>query len=40
MGKNDLWIAASASFLETPLITLDKDFTHLHQVYIDLKLVE
>jgi len=29
MGKNDLWIAATASVTRTPLITTDKDFDHL-----------
>lgn len=30
MGKNDLWIAATASILDAVLITTDKDFQHLH----------
>lgn len=30
MGKNDLWIAASASLAGASLITTDKDFDHLH----------
>jgi tRNA(fMet)-specific endonuclease VapC len=30
MGKNDLWIAATASVLNATLITTDKDFQHLH----------
>ena len=29
MGKNDLWIAATASVLAIPLITTDHDFDHL-----------
>ncbi|MEO0041276.1 MAG: hypothetical protein RL329_724 [Bacteroidota bacterium] len=29
MGKNDLWIAATASILNVPLMTTDHDFTHL-----------
>lgn len=29
MGKNDLWIAATASVLGLPLLTADKDFHHL-----------
>ncbi len=33
MGKNDLWIAATASFLEVPLYTVDGDFDHLHDVF-------
>ena len=36
MGKNDLWIAATAFVLNTPLITTDKDFQHLHQVFIEV----
>lgn len=30
MGKNDLWIAATAKALDAPLLTTDKDFEHLH----------
>lgn len=30
MGKNDLWIAATAHVIEAPLITTDGDFDHLH----------
>lgn len=30
MGKNDLWIGASASLAGGPLITTDNDFNHLH----------
>lgn len=33
MGKNDLWIAATASFLEVTLLTTDGDFDHLHDVF-------
>ncbi|MDZ7362317.1 MAG: type II toxin-antitoxin system VapC family toxin [candidate division KSB1 bacterium] len=29
MGKNDLWIAATASVLNATLITTDEDFDHL-----------
>lgn len=29
MGKNDLWIAATASILEATLLTTDQDFNHL-----------
>ena len=39
MGKNDLWIAATASVLNAQLITTDKDFTHLNHVYLDLILL-
>ena len=34
MGKNDLWIAATAAFHSFRLITTDKDFDHLNQVFV------
>lgn len=40
MGKNDIWIAATASALNIPLITTDKDFTHLNGVFLQLVLVD
>ena len=40
MGKNDLWIAASASVTASTLITSDKDFLHLDKKYLDLVLIE
>ena len=39
MGKNDLWIAATASVLGIPLLTSDKDFAHLDVVFNQLNLV-
>ena len=36
MGKNDLWIAATSSALEIPLITTDGDFDHLNKTFINL----
>lgn len=36
MGKNDLWIAATASAFDLQLVTMDKDFNHLAPSYIDL----
>jgi tRNA(fMet)-specific endonuclease VapC len=36
MGKNDIWIAASAAVLNVPLLTTDADFIHLHNIYLDL----
>lgn len=39
MGKNDLWIAATASITASTLITYDKDFTHLDKVYLKLDLL-
>lgn len=34
MGKNDLWIAASASVLGATLLTSDADFDHLNAVFL------
>jgi len=39
MGKNDLWIAATASVLEIRLLTTDNDFNHLDSEFIDLELI-
>ena len=39
MGKNDIWIAATASVLSAKLITIDKDFSHLAADYLDLVLL-
>ncbi len=36
MGKNDLWIAATAAAGQLPLITTDKDFLHLDGKFINL----
>lgn len=40
MGKNDLWIAATASAFDLQLVTMDKDFNHLTPSYINLLYVE
>ena len=40
MGKNDIWIAATASLSEAKLITTDKDFNHLDNIFLDLILLE
>lgn len=37
MGKNDLWIAATAHALNAVLLTTDDDFDHLHHVYFEVK---
>lgn len=42
MGKNDLWIVATASATKSTLITMDRDFEHLidkkiEGVYLDIK---
>ena len=36
MGKNDLWIAATASVLNTVLLAIDNDFDHLSSVFLDV----
>jgi len=40
MGKNDLWIAATASVAEAHLPTTDKDFDHLSGEYLDVLYVD
>lgn len=37
MGKNDLWIAATASLLEGTLLTTDSDFNHLEDIFLSVK---
>ncbi len=37
MGKNDLWIASTASLTKAKLITHDNDFDHLDNVFISLE---
>lgn len=37
MGKNDLWIAATAADFQATLLTTDKDFDHLHNVFIKIE---
>lgn len=39
MGKNDLWIAATALSIQATLITTDKDFDHLHPSFIQVDYV-
>ena len=39
MGKNDLWIAATALVAEAELITTDKDFVHLNDDFMRINLV-
>ena len=36
MGKNDLWIVASASLSGASLITTDRDFDHLHEQFVEV----
>lgn len=40
MGKNDLWIAATAAVIDATLITTDTDFLHLADVYFSLEIVK
>jgi predicted nucleic acid-binding protein len=40
MGKNDIWIAATASVYDLTLVTTDKDFNHLDGEYINLEYVD
>ena len=37
MSKNDLWIAATAMVTDSTLLTSDKDFDHLNEVFISVK---
>ena len=36
MGKNDLWIAATASVYQAKLLTMDLDFQHLAPKFLDV----
>ncbi len=40
MGKNDLWIAATAFVYNIELLTTDKDFNHLKDEYLKLRLID
>jgi tRNA(fMet)-specific endonuclease VapC len=37
MGKNDLWIAATAALLGLKLVTTDADFNHLNGIFIEVE---
>lgn len=39
MGKNDLWIAATASVINATLLSTDKDFDHLDKIFLDFQLI-
>ena len=39
MGKNDLWIAATAAVADAILVTTDRDFDHLHGVFFSRLLI-
>ena len=36
MGKNDIWIAATAHAIGAALVTTDKDFHHLNGVFLNV----
>lgn len=36
MGKNDLWIASTASLLNFKLVTTDNDFNHLENIFLSI----
>jgi len=40
MGKNDLWIAASASVANAALLTTDKDFGHLNKEFLEVVIID
>ena len=40
MGKNDLWIAATAALLGLQLVTTDSDFDHLHEAFFDVQRIK
>ena len=40
MGKNDLWIATTATVLGLELVTTDANFAHLHNVFLEIYQIE
>lgn len=40
MGKNDIWIAATASVLQARLLSLDNDFLHLDDIFLLLEKID
>ena len=40
MGKNDLWIAATTHVTSSKLLTMDKDFEHLHGEFFEVIIIE
>ena len=40
MGKNDLWIAATATVLNATLLTTDNDFNHLHNEFLQVAKID
>lgn len=39
MGKNDLWIAATVYSTNSTLLSTDKDFEHLKDIFIDFQYI-
>ncbi len=40
MGKNDIWIAATASVLDATLLTTDYDFDHLNNEFLTVAKID
>jgi len=40
MGKNDVWLAATARVLQLPLLTTDSDFDHLNGAWLTVEWVD
>jgi tRNA(fMet)-specific endonuclease VapC len=40
MGKNDLWIAATASVFNATLLSTDNDFDHLHKAFLNVPKID
>jgi tRNA(fMet)-specific endonuclease VapC len=40
MGKNDLWIAATASIFNATLLSTDNDFDHLNGVFLSVPKID
>jgi predicted nucleic acid-binding protein len=40
MGKNDLWIAATASVLGAKLLTTDHGFDHLSGIFLEVVYID
>jgi tRNA(fMet)-specific endonuclease VapC len=40
MGKNDLWIAATASVFNATLLSTDSDFDHLNSVFLSVPKID
>ena len=40
MGKNDIWIAAAAFVTKSVFLTTDKDFSHLKDAFLEVKIYD